>query len=62
MAADERWTVSRATRNFDELLEKVIMMRKPVFIDGQRRSAVLISIEEWNTIQDELRPRVPSDL
>lgn len=62
MAADERWTVARATRNFDELIEKVIMMRKPVFIDGQRRSAVLISIEEWNTIQDELRPRVPSDL
>ncbi|MGF6329294.1 hypothetical protein ABH909_002172 [Pseudomonas sp. BS3782 TE3695] len=35
MAADERWTVARATRNFDELLEKVIMTRKPVFIDGQ---------------------------
>ena len=62
MAADERWTVARATRNFDELIEKVIMTRKPVFIDGQRRSAVLISIEEWNTIQDELRPRIPSDL
>ncbi|VVP38512.1 hypothetical protein PS893_04730 [Pseudomonas fluorescens] len=62
MAADDRWTVARATRNFDELIEKVIMTRKPVFIDGQRRSAVLISIEEWNTIQDELRPRVPSDL
>jgi PHD/YefM family antitoxin component YafN of YafNO toxin-antitoxin module len=62
MAADERWTVARATRNFDELIEKVIMTRKPVFIDGQRRSAVLISIEEWNTIQDELRPRVPPDL
>ena len=62
MAADERWTVARATRNFDELIEKVIMTRKPVFIDGQRRSAVLISIEEWNTIQDELRPRVRSDL
>lgn len=62
MAADEPWTVARATRNFDELLEKVIMTRKPVFIDGQRRSAVQISIEEWNAIQDELRPRVPSDL
>jgi PHD/YefM family antitoxin component YafN of YafNO toxin-antitoxin module len=62
MAADDRWTVARATRNFDELIEKVIMTRKPVVIDGQRRSAVLISIEEWNTIQDELRPRVPSDL
>jgi prevent-host-death family protein len=62
MAADERWTVAQATRNFDELLEKVVMTRKPVFIDGQLRSAVLISIEEWNAIQDELRPRVQSDL
>uniref|UniRef100_UPI0035CCF72C type II toxin-antitoxin system prevent-host-death family antitoxin n=1 Tax=Pseudomonas frederiksbergensis TaxID=104087 RepID=UPI0035CCF72C len=59
MAMEERWTASRATNNFDELLEKVITTRKPVFIDGQRRSAVLISIEEWNAIQDELRPRVP---
>ncbi|MGF6457908.1 hypothetical protein [Pseudomonas frederiksbergensis] len=61
MAADERWAVARATRNFDKLLEKVILTRKPVFIDGQQRSAVLISIEEWNAVQDELRPRVLSD-
>ncbi|QJI41127.1 hypothetical protein HKK52_09415 [Pseudomonas sp. ADAK2] len=60
MASDERWTVARATRNFDELLEKVIMMRKPVFIDGQQRRAVLISIEEC-AVQDELRSRVLSD-
>jgi PHD/YefM family antitoxin component YafN of YafNO toxin-antitoxin module len=62
MATDERWTVARATRNFDELLEQVIMTRKPIFIDGEQRSAVLISIEEWNSIQDNLRPRVPSEL
>lgn len=58
MAMEESWAATRATNNFDELLEKVITTRKPVFIDGQRRSAVLISIEEWNAIQDELRPRV----
>jgi PHD/YefM family antitoxin component YafN of YafNO toxin-antitoxin module len=57
MAIEERWTATRATNNFDELLEKVFTTRKPVFIDGQRRSAVLISIGEWNSIQDELRPR-----
>ena len=62
MATDERWTVARATRNFDELLEKVITTHKPVFIDGQRRSAVLVSIEVWNAIRDELRLRVPLDL
>jgi PHD/YefM family antitoxin component YafN of YafNO toxin-antitoxin module len=62
MAVDERWADTRATRNFDELLEKVILTRKPVVIDGQQRSAVLISIEEWNAVQDELRARVLSDL
>lgn len=62
MADEERWTITRAMSNFDELLEKVITTLKPIFIDGERRSAVLISIEEWNDIQDKLRPRVPSDL
>jgi prevent-host-death family protein len=56
---EEHWTATRAMNNFDELLERVITTRKPVVIDGQRRSAVLVSIEEWNVIQDDLRPRVP---
>jgi PHD/YefM family antitoxin component YafN of YafNO toxin-antitoxin module len=59
MAMEEHWTATRAMNNFDELLERVITTRKPIFIDGQRRSAVLISFEEWNVIQDDLRPRVP---
>ncbi|MFJ3367944.1 hypothetical protein [Pseudomonas sp. NPDC086251] len=61
MAVDERWTVAWAARNFDELLEKVIMTRKPIFIDSEQRSAVLISIEEWHAVQDKLRHRVQSD-
>lgn len=61
MAMEERWAATRAKNNFDELLEKVITTRKPIFIDGEQKSAVLISIEEWNAIQDELRPRVLSD-
>jgi PHD/YefM family antitoxin component YafN of YafNO toxin-antitoxin module len=62
MAADERWTATRATTSFDRLLERVITTRKPIFIDGKRRSAVLISVEEWRAIQDKLRPRDPSGL
>ena len=62
MAAEDHWTAIRAANVFDELLEKVITTRKPVFIDGERRCAVLISIEEWNSIQDKLRAHVPSDL
>jgi PHD/YefM family antitoxin component YafN of YafNO toxin-antitoxin module len=60
--AGERWSVTRATANFDELLDQVITTRKPIFIDGERRSAVLISIEEWNAIQDKVMPSVPSPL
>lgn len=44
MENEERWTVIRATIHFDELLEQVIN-RKPIFIDGERKSAVLISME-----------------
>lgn len=43
--AEERWTTP-ATSNLDELLEKIIMSRKPIFTDGKQRSAALISIEE----------------
>ena len=60
--AEKRWKLTRATSNFDELLEKVITTRKPIFIDGERKTAVLISIEEWKFIQDKLRHHVPSDL
>ncbi|OXR28264.1 hypothetical protein PSUM_27520 [Pseudomonas umsongensis] len=60
--AEERWSVAQAATHFDELLDQVITTRKPIFIDGERRSAVLISIEEWNAIQGELRLRVLSNL
>lgn len=62
MAMEERWAATRAKNNFDELLEKVITTRKPIFIDGEQKCAVLISIEEWNAIQDKLMPSVPSNL
>lgn len=60
MANEEHWNVIRAAIHFDELLEHVITTRMPVFIDGESKSAVLISIEKWNSIQDKLRQRVPS--
>jgi len=44
MGMEERWTATRATNNFDELLEKVITTRQPIFIHGERNTAVLISI------------------
>jgi PHD/YefM family antitoxin component YafN of YafNO toxin-antitoxin module len=60
MANEERWTVIRAAIHFDELLEHVITTRKPVFIDGESKSAVLISMDEWISVQEKLRQRAPS--
>ena len=57
--ADERWSVVRALDHFDELLDQVITSRKPVFVEGERGTAVLISMEEWESIQDKLIARAP---
>ena len=62
MTDEERWTITRAANYFDELFEMVITTRKPIFIEGERRTAVLISMMEWESIQTELISRTPSDL
>ncbi|MGH8452462.1 type II toxin-antitoxin system Phd/YefM family antitoxin [Pseudomonas sp.] len=62
MADEERWTAAHAMTNFDDLLERVVTTCKPVFIVGERNSAVLISMEDWDSIQEKLRPRSPPDL
>ena len=59
--ADERWSVVRALAHFDELLDQVVTSRKPVFVEGERGTAVLISMEEWESIQDKLIARAPLD-
>ena len=59
--ADERWSVARAIAHFDELLDQVITTRKPIFIEGERRTAVLVSMEELELIQAKLISRAPSD-
>lgn len=40
----------------------VITTRKPVFIEGERRTAVLVSMMEFESIQAKLISRAPSDL
>jgi prevent-host-death family protein len=59
---EERWSLTRASNDFDELFEQVITTRKPIFIDGERRAAVLISMEAWESIQSKLMSRAPPDL
>ncbi len=60
--ADARWSLVQALIYFDELFDQVITTRKPVFVDGERGTAVLVSMEEWESIQDKLIARAPSDL
>jgi PHD/YefM family antitoxin component YafN of YafNO toxin-antitoxin module len=60
--AGERWSVTRAIAHFEELLDQVITTRKPVFVEGERGTAVFISMEEWESIQGKLIARAPSDL
>lgn len=60
--AAERWSLTRAVAHFDELLDQVITTGKPVFVDGACRTAVLVSMEEWESIRDRLIARAQSDL
>jgi prevent-host-death family protein len=60
--ANEQWSVVRAIVHFDELLDQVITTRKPVFIESESRTAVLLSMEEWKSIEDKLNSRAPADL
>jgi len=60
--ADERWSVARAIAHFDALLDQVVTTPKPVFIDGERRTAVLVSMEGFELIQGKLISRASSDL
>ena len=47
MAAEDHWTATRAANVFDELLEKVITIRRPIFSDGYGKSAIKISLDGW---------------
>lgn len=44
------------------VVQGLIMTQKPIFIEAERRTAVLISMVEWESIQAKLMHRAPSDL
>lgn len=47
-------SVSQASSRLDELLEKTAESHEPVKITGKRSNAVLISEEDWRSIQETL--------
>ena len=47
-------TASEATANLNGLIDQAAESHRPVFIAGKGRSAVLVSEEDWNAIQETL--------
>ena len=47
-------TASEATENLNGLIDRAAETHRPVFIAGKERSAVLVSEEDWNAIQETL--------
>ncbi len=46
--------ISNARSKLFELVDKVATEHKPVLIEGKRNNAVLVSEEDWNSIQETL--------
>ena len=47
-------TASRARANLYRLVDKAALSHDPIQITGKRHSAVLVSEEDWNAIQETL--------
>ena len=47
-------TVVKAENNLNPLIEQVKTTHKPIIISGAENNAVLISEEDWNSIQETL--------
>jgi prevent-host-death family protein len=47
-------TASEARANFYRLMDQTAQSHQPVIISGKRHSAVLLSAEDWESIQETL--------
>ena len=47
-------TASEARANLYRLIDQTAESHKPIVISGKRSSAVLLSAEDWNAIQETL--------
>ena len=50
----ETLKVSEARKSLDRLVNDVSASHEPINITGKRNSAVLISLDDWNAIQETL--------
>ncbi len=47
-------TASQARANLYRLIDEAVESHQPIIISGKRRSAVLLSAEDWSAIQETL--------
>lgn len=47
-------TASEARTNLSHLIDEVADSHQPIVISGKRNNAVLISVEDWDAIQETL--------
>ena len=47
-------TASEARANLYRLIDETVESHEPIIISGKRNSAVLLSTEDWNAIQETL--------
>ncbi len=47
-------TASEARANLYRLIDQTVESHEPIIISGKRNSAVLLSTEDWNAIQETL--------
>jgi prevent-host-death family protein len=48
------YTASRARKEFYGLVDQVSLDHEPVLITGKRNNAILVSEEDWRSIQETL--------
>ena len=48
------FTASEARANLYRLIDQTAESHEPILIAGKRRSAVLLSVEDWKAIQETL--------
>jgi antitoxin YefM len=47
-------TASEARANLYRLIDQAVESHEPIIISGKRNSAVLLSVEDWDAIQETL--------
>lgn len=47
-------TIREARTNLNRLIDQTAESHQPIVISGKRSSAVLLSVEDWNAIQETL--------